>query len=95
MTDRLERTQFIANIATALTLILTLIVFIRTSHSERKEIEYRSFLTLLEQYQKIAQARHDGWVKIRETVRANPKTKDEVPDSQDTLSYLMLRAKQL
>jgi len=86
--------QNIANIATTLGLIVTLIVFIVEFRNNRKEREYQSFLTLLGNYQRTVDARKDQWKKVKKSVRDNPKIAHEIDDKQNSISYLILRMEQ-
>ena len=86
--------QNIANIATTVGLIVALIVFIVEFRGNRKEGEYQSFLTLLENYQKTVDERKDQWKKVKKAVRDNPKIAHEIDDNQNSISYLILRLEQ-
>jgi len=89
-----EIVQTIANISTTLALIVALIVVIVEIRSSRSAREYQSFLTLLENYQRIVGERKDQWKKIKEVVKENPKIACEIPDKQNSLSYLLIRQEQ-
>jgi len=86
-----ETIQSIANISTTLALIVALIVFIVEIRSSRSAREYQSFLTLLENYQRIVEERKANWKKIKEVIKENPKISHEIHDKQNSLSYLLIQ----
>lgn len=83
--------QTIANIATTLGLIVALIVFVAEIKANLKERKYESFLTLLNNYQAMVSERIDYLKTIKEEIRKNPKTANEIHDKQNSLSYLLIR----
>jgi len=81
----------IANISTTLALVVALLVFIAEVRSSRKAREYESFLTLLQNYQRIVEERKRKWIKIKDALKGNPKVSQEIHDKQNSLSYLLIR----
>lgn len=85
------------DIATAIlfgSLIISIIVLIYTVIQDKKEREYTHFIDILKYYDSLKNKRIENWGKLKDIVSANPKIKDEIPDGQDTLSYLKIRAGQ-
>ncbi|MCK5125595.1 MAG: hypothetical protein KAR42_05015 [candidate division Zixibacteria bacterium] len=94
MINTAETVQTFANLATVLGLIVALVIFSCEIKSTRNEREYQSFLTLQENYQQIVEGRKNQWKKVKDVVKGNPKTAQEIPDKQNSLSYLLLRMEQ-
>ena len=89
-----EIIQITANISTTLALVVALVIFIAEVRSSRKAKEYESFLTLLQNYQRIVEERKSQWSKIKDALKDNPKVSNEIHDKQNSLSYLLIRVEQ-
>jgi hypothetical protein len=81
----------VANIATSIGLLLAIIALIYQIVLTRKTQEQAVFLKLLDAYETLLSQREDVWPKIKESVRANPKTQREIPDRGSSVDYLLQR----
>jgi len=86
--------QTIANIATSLILIVAIGMFIWEVGSSRRERAFSIFLRLLDCYREIMSERKNKWNLIKEKVKANPKTSEEIGDKTSSLDYLLIRMRQ-
>lgn len=86
--------QTIANIATSLILIVAIGMFIWEVRSSRRERAFSIFLRLLDCYREIMSERKNKWKLIKEKVKANPKTSEEIGDKTSSLDYLLMRMRQ-
>ncbi len=81
-------------ISISLITLLSLVFLIIQIYFNKKEIEYSNFVTTLKYYDKLVEQSQEKWKLIKDVVHKNPKTKSEIPDRQDTLSYLIIRLSQ-
>lgn len=86
--------QLVANIFTSIGVIIALIVLLIEIKDANEANQFDTFVKLLDQYDNLVSARKDRFHKIAEVVRANPNLKHEMPDHQNSLSYLLLRLNQ-
>jgi len=86
--------DMIAQIATAVGVIVAILVFAHEVKLSREAREYDSFITMLTTYNNLVEHRQATWKKIKEMLLKNEKTAKEVHDNQNTINYLMLRIKQ-
>lgn len=86
--------ETVAHIAAVIGVAASLVFFALERRQARRASEFDAFMRLLDLSHRVAQERRDRWRRIREALRANPKTAQEVHDRQDSVSYLALRAQQ-
>lgn len=86
--------QTIAHVATSLTLVVAIGVFIWEVRSSRKERAFSVFLRLLDFYNNIMTERRQKWKTIKEVAKANPKISEEIGDKTSSLDYLLRRVQQ-
>lgn len=86
--------QTVAYIATSLAFIITVLVFIWEVKSSRREREFAIFLRLIDSYREIMADRRNRWKVIKERVRANARTSEEIGDRTSSLDYLLTRMQQ-
>lgn len=89
--EAMDTIQLITNIFTSFGIVVALIVLILEIRKNTESKQFDSFVKLLEQYENLVSKRKDRFHKIAEKVRENPKTKDEMHDKQNSLSYLLIR----
>ncbi len=94
MENWLSRTTLIAQVATAIGVIVAILVSAHEIRLNREAREFQSFMTLLNNYDKIREKRQAKWKKIKNVLSKNKKTASEVHDTQNTINYLMLRIHQ-
>ncbi len=90
----METVQFITNILASFGVVIALVVLIIGIIKNTESKRFESFITLLEQYDKLVNSRKEKFLKIKEVVRKSDKTKKEIHDKQNSLSYLLLRLDQ-
>lgn len=86
--------QTIANIATSITLIVAIVVFICELISRRRERKFSIFLRLLDCYNQIMTERRHKWKVIKKKIQTNKKTSKEIGDKTSTIDYLLTRVRQ-
>lgn len=86
--------ESITQFATTIGVIASLLAMASQIKKNRHSIEFETFNILLEKYHKIVQDRREQWKRIKDKLRENPKTAQEVHDRQNTLDYLELRKNQ-
>lgn len=88
------RWETLGHISTVFACLVAVFALCWQMYTNNKEHHFSSFLTLLERYENLAQDRRQKWNLIKDTVKKNPKTANEVGDKVSTLDYLMLRKNQ-
>ena len=90
----MEAIQILANIATFIAMIVMInqLIIERKIFNENRITDH--FYKLLEQYNKIYEKRKDIFLKIKEVVINDPKTKHEIDDKSSSISYLLIRLSQ-
>ena len=86
--------QTISYIAMALVVIVAISTFIWEVKSSRKERAFSIFLRLLDLYSETMTERRQKWKTIKEKVRANPKTLQEIGEKTSSLDYLLTKTQQ-
>lgn len=86
--------QTIAYMTSTAAVIVAIGAFIWQVKSNRNERAFSIFLRLLDFYNETITKRRRGWQAIRKSVRANPKTVEEIGDKTNTLNYLLIRTQQ-
>lgn len=84
----------LAQVATALGLIVAICMFIWQIKSNRKERSFSIFLRLLDFYNHIMTERRQKWKTIKEKVKDNPKISIEIGDKTSSIDYLLIRIQQ-
>lgn len=84
----------VANVATALAVIVALVTFVWEIRSARKQQDFTIFLRFVDAYERLQERRRATWVHLKETVRADPKIAQEIGDKASSLDYLKLRVEQ-
>lgn len=86
--------QSVANIATAIAVIVALSVFVWEVRASRQERQWAMFSHLLQAYADIVDRRQGNWVLLKDAIKTNPATKREIQDRTSSLDYLQLRSSQ-
>ena len=94
MGNLIKKTDMIAQIATAVGVIVAILVFALEVKQSREAREYDSFTTMLNTYNNLVEQRQAKWQKIKEALLKNEETAKEVHDKQNTINYLILRIQQ-
>lgn len=84
----------IVNIAPFVTTFIAICVFIWEVKSSRRERTFSIFLRLLVCYREVMTERKNKWILIKQKVRANPKTLEEISNKTSSLHYLSKRVRQ-
>ena len=77
-----------------ISLLVSIIVLGYQVYQDKEQSEYTNFIDTLKYYDSLREERVENWNKVKEVVTSNPKTAWEIPDKQDSLTYLKIRADQ-
>src|SRR3989344_4404402 len=75
-------------------LLASIIVLGYQVYQDKEQSEYTNFIDTLKYYDSLKEERIENWVKVKEVVSPNQKISWEIPDKQDSLTYLKTRVNQ-
>lgn len=87
--------QTIGTIASTFGVIVALIAFAYEIRMRRDERRFDTFVRFLDAYESQRKRRNTTWQKVREVLRRNERTANEVDERRSIVDYLVLRASQL
>jgi hypothetical protein len=75
-------------------LIVSYITLAQQIDASRRERSNANLLRMVDSFERLRKATRETWITVRDTLRKNPKTAQEVDEKTGSIQYLLKRAEQ-